>query len=155
MATPNAVRAKVWNQTDFEEGAATEALPPGTGCVLTETDTGKEVRSANADESTTRVVREQRNPPRGMGAVGESPLEMDYAVDDNVETLGFNSNDHARCRAAYETDADGNPIVPDPGEEMGWNGSGELTTTAAEPVARFREDLSGNFDFEMARVEFL
>lgn len=156
MATPNAVVAKLHNQASYEEGEADAALDPGQGCVLYEDANGdKFVRAAAADEQTQRVVREARNPPRGQGVEDASPLEQSYDAGEHAETIGFDDNDQARLRATFETDADGNPIVPDPGEEMGWDANGTLSTTAAEPVARFRKNLSDNFPFEMVVAEFL
>ena len=155
MATPNSVLAKAHNQMSFEEGIADEALEPGQGCVLYEDADGeKRVRAANADEKTTRVIREARNPPRGMGVEGASPLEQGYDAGETVETLGLDDNDQARIRLTYETDTDGNNI-PIEDAALGWGADGNLTTAAAEAVARGRVDISDEFDtFDMVVAEF-
>lgn len=150
---PNAVVAKLHNQASYEEGAgeAGEQLEPGTGCVLYEDANGdKYVRSADADEQTTRVVREARNPPRGLGVDGESPLSKAYAEGEHVETIGFNSNDQARVRVAADDGAA-------EGDEVGWNADGYMTdggTEEVEAVARVRE-LYDVDETPFATVEFL
>lgn len=156
MATPNAVVAKLHNQASYEEGEADEALEPGQGCVLYEdADGNKHVRAAAADEQTTRVVREPRNPPRGQGVEGESPLAQGYDAGETVETIGFNDHDQARCRVTLEDDGSGGTVAIEDAE-MGWDANGTLSTAATDPVARGRVDLSDEFtDFDMAVVEFL
>ena len=155
MATPNSVLAKAHNQMSFEEGIADEALEPGQGCVLYEDANGeKRVRAANADEKTTRVVREARNPPRGQGVQGASPLEQGYDAGETVETLGLDDNDQARIRYTFEQDADGNDI-PIEDAALGWGSDGNLTTAATEAVARGRVDISDEFGtFDMVVAEF-
>ena len=131
----NSVRAKVHNQTSFEEGEATEALEPGQGCVVYEDDGTKYVRPAEADEKTTRVVREPRNPPRFDSDV-ESPLGHTYEAGDNVETIGFLRFDEFRGQLA-DGEAD---------DEVGWNGDAELTATEVDtPIGNVREVLDDGF----------
>lgn len=155
MATPNSVLAKAHNQLSFEEGIADEALEPGQGCVLYENADGeKRVRAAAADEKTTRVVRERRNPPVGMGVDGASPLEQGYDAGENVETLGFDDNDQGRCRVTLEDDGAGGTVAIEDAA-LGWGADGNLTTAATEAVARGRVDLSDAFtDFDMVVAEF-
>ncbi|WP_126665244.1 hypothetical protein [Haloterrigena salifodinae] len=151
MATPNAVIAKLHNQASYEEGFADEALDPGTGCVIYEDENGeKRVRSANADEATSRVVREARNPPRGLGVEGESPLSQSYSTDEHVETVGFGDHDQARCQVSDATADDA----------VGWDADGALTSTGSDGtgdpgtiVGHVKEiiDVDGT---DMAIVEF-
>lgn len=159
MATPNAVVAKLHNQASYQEGDADAALNPGQGCVLYEDASGtKHVRAATADEQTSRVVREARNPPRGQGVEGESPLAQGYDSGENVETVGFNDHDQARVRLGANASAD--PV----GNLAAWDANGELTDEAGtvdgtnaptEFVGRIRKDLSAEFDnFDMVVVEF-
>jgi hypothetical protein len=149
MSNPNAVVAKLHNQASYEEGEAVSDLEPGQGCVLYEEDGEKYVRSAEADEQTTRVVREARNPPRGLGEPGESPLTQTYNGGEWVETIGFNSNDQARMHLADGGD----------GDDVGYNADGHLATIGGETggenaVARVREtyDVDGA---DFGTVEFL
>lgn len=154
MATPQSVVAKLHNQNSYEEGAAADGpLNPAVGCVVYETGGEKHVRAATADEKTKRVVREQRNPPRDVGAEGESPLEVGYNADDHVETVGFHSYDQARVRVAADGTT-GDPLAAE-GDAVGWNADGELTNAAAEPVGIVREVVDPTaFDFHVAIVEF-
>lgn len=155
----NSVVAKLWNQASFEEGTADEALMPGQGCVLYENAAGeKRVRAAGANELTTRMVREARNPPRGQGVAGESVLAQGYDAGETVETIGFNRHDQARGIHAAESTA----AV---GDVVGWRASGELSDTTGtgtavadvtDPVARVRKiltDVYGTTD--IAVVAFL
>ena len=131
----NSIRAKVHGQTSFEEGAADEELEPGQGCVVFEEDGQTYVRSAEADERTSRVVRERRNPPAFDSDV-ESPLGHGYDEGDNVETLGFKRFDQFRGILA-----DG-----EAGDEVGWNADGELTATEVDtPIGNVREVLDDGF----------
>lgn len=159
MATPNAVVAKLHNQASYEEGEADAALDPGQGCVLYEDANGdKFVRAAAADEQTTRVVREARNPPRGQGVEDESPLAQAYDAGEHVETIGFGDHDQARVRLGGNASAD--PVD----NLAAWDANGELTDEAGtvdgtnaptEFVGRIRKDLSAEFDtFDMVVVEF-
>lgn len=140
------VRAKVHNQTSFEEGAAGEELAPGQGCVIEEDEDGsKTVRAANADEQTTRVVREPRNPPRFDTEV-DHPLGHAYGEGDNVETIGFLPFDQFRG------------VLSDGGEgdEVGWNADGELTATeVGSAIGRVRkviDDVDDTVDYAVVEV---
>lgn len=157
MATPNSVLAKAHNQMSFEEGIADEALEPGQGCVLYEDANGeKRVRTANANEKTTRIVRERRNPPVGMGLDGDSPLAQGYDIGENVETISLDDNDQARCRVTYEvTDTTTGATAPVEDAPLNWGADGNLTTGGTEPVAYGRVDISSEFaNFDMVIAEF-
>lgn len=156
---PNTVVAKVHNQMSFEDGFADVALAPGMGCELVEVEgqTHKTVVPAAADSNTTRVVREPRNPPQGA-ELGEPVSALTDTIDagEFTETVGLVSHDEARCRITYEVvDSTTGETAPIEGEEMGWGSDGNLTTAAANPVARGIADLSDEFaDFDLALVEF-
>lgn len=133
---PNAVVAKLHNQASYEEGAADEDLMPGQGAVVYEDEDGeKHVRAAEADEQTQRVVREARNPARGLGEEDESPLSQGYDEGEHVETIGFGDHDQARLRIA---DGDGAGVD----SAVGWDDNGELTDGGEDDVdaiGRIRE----------------
>lgn len=149
MSNPNAIVAKLHNQASYEEGEATGDLSPGTGCVVYEEDGEKYVRAAEAGEKSSRVVREARNMPRGLGEHGESPLSQDIPDGEWAETVGFNRHDQARMRA------DGGVSG---GDEVGYDDDGHLTAgdeeTDVEPVARVRETYEVDGE-SFATVEFL
>jgi len=124
VGTPTSVIAQVINENSYEEGAADAALDVGSGCVRYYDNANDEwrVRAAGANSETTRVVREQRNPPQSISPLGENPLLDGYNSDDNVETVGFNSHEMVRARKSANASAD---IADD--TEIAWDQNGHAT----------------------------
>jgi hypothetical protein len=79
------------------------------------------VRQVGADSQSRRVAREQRNPPRNLGATGSSPLDDAYAAGDNLETVRFMPDDRARLRKSSNASADPTDA------EAAWDDSGFVT----------------------------
>ncbi|MDL0133514.1 hypothetical protein [Halobacterium salinarum] len=160
LSTENSVKAKVHNQPAFDEAEALEALSPGQGVVRG----AGGFEAAGADSTTTRVVREQRNPGGRGVEDNESPLKKGYAVGENVETIGFLRFDQARLLLDYaDVDGDGTADTYQEGAEVGWNANGHLEVisggTPTTPVAEIVEDdpielTAGDAPIH-ARVEFL
>jgi len=123
--TEASVIAELNNTASYREGHANEELLPGQGATLTENAAGEHVvHKAGANADTTRVVREQRNPPRSLGDVGDSPLDEPYAADDWPETVGFLPHDRARLRLSDYASAD--PA----GNDAAWDEDGNITDDA-------------------------
>lgn len=161
LSTTNSVKADCAVQPDFEEGEALEALEPGQGVVRGNGG----FTAAGTDSPTKRVVREQRNPGSRGIEDNESPLDKDYAIGDNVETLGLHSHDKARLLLAYsDNDNDGTDDSYQEGDELGWNTNGYLEhidaagSSVTEPVARIAEEdsftMSSGDDPRITLVEF-
>jgi hypothetical protein len=110
IASEQSVIAQTHNENSYLEGEADAALDPGVGGVAyKDADGNWHVRSANAEEDTKRVVREQRNPPRGGMTVddtGTSVLDESYNAGDNAEAIGFHRFDRARLRVSPDATAD-------------------------------------------------
>ena len=120
ITTPTSVVAEVNNNVSIREGGAEAELEPGTGCYVTEdADGNNEVHAAGAGSSSTRVVREQRNPPRGIS--GDNPLDKAYNAGDHTETVGFADNDKARLRLSENASAEPG------GNEAAWDENGHIT----------------------------
>lgn len=159
LSTENSVKAKTHNQPAFEEGEALEALEPGQGVVRGNGG----LEAAGTDSKTKQVVREQRNPgSRGVEDFGTSPFDYDYAVGDNVETLGFQSHDEARLLVAYgDVDGDASDDTYTQGTDLGWNANGYLESVNGGPteaVAYIEQEdsvtMSSGDDPTIVRVKF-
>lgn len=153
------VLAQVHNENSLLGGEADSALKPGTGCVMyKDADGNWHVRQAGADEDTKRVVREQRNPPRGGMTVGDTGTSvLDYAYDEgnNTETVGFNRWDRARLRLSPNASADPTDV------EVGWDANGLITddidgagTSPSNPVGRGIELIERTDGDNLLVVEF-
>ncbi|WP_089650097.1 hypothetical protein [Halobacterium hubeiense] len=153
------VLAQVHNENSYLGGEADSALEVGTGCVAyKDADGNWHVRQATADEDTKRVVREQRNPPRGGMTVddtGTSALDYAYNAGDNTETVGFNRWDRARLRLSPNATADPTDVP------VGWDVNGLITddidgagTDPANPVGRGIEVIERTDEDNLLIVEF-
>lgn len=165
IGTPTSVLAEVLNENSYEEGIADEALDPGQGCVRYYNNTDEEynVRAAGADEDTARVVREQRNPPRALGSIGDSPLGDSYNSDDTVETIGLNRYDKVRVRKgtnASENISDDSLVAWDE-DGNATDEDGDVDGEATSPTVfwgRFVEEITvsdDDGDIDMLVVEVL
>lgn len=131
--TPTSVIAKALNEQDKQEGTADEELEPGVGAVTYQDEGGDwHVRAAEANEQTTRVVREARDPPmNGIGTVGDSPLDETYDAGIHTFTVGGLRYDRFRVRLSEHASAD-------PADELvGWDVNGyatDDTIDGADPV---------------------
>lgn len=159
IAEHQSVLAQVHNENSYLEGEADSDLDPGTGAVAYKDDDGNwHIRQADEDEDTKRVVREQRNPPRGgmtVSDTGESALEEPYNEGDNTETIGFHRYDRARLRVS--PNASGDPTD----EEVGWDEDGFVTddidgggTDPENPVGRGIELIERTDEDDLLVVEF-
>jgi hypothetical protein len=150
IATEQSVIAQTNEAQSYEEGDAAAAMSPGHGCFITEdADGNKTVNLAGKDENTARVVREQRNPPRSLGTVGDSPLDDAYATGDNTETVLFRRGDRARLRISGDAGTD---VLAD--DEVGWGSDGGVTDdTVGVAIGRVRRVISRTGD-DLAVVEF-
>ncbi|QLG63090.1 hypothetical protein [Halorarum salinum] len=132
--SPTSTVAQLHNENSYQEGEADAALDPATGAVAYKDANGDwHVRQATEGEDTKRVVREQRNPPRTSGSVGDgtAPIDDPYAAGDNVETVGFHRYDRARLRVGVNASADPTDA------EVGWDTDGGITDQdagAADPA---------------------
>jgi hypothetical protein len=153
------VIAQVHNENSYLEGEADAALDVATGAVAyKDADGNWHVRQATADEDTKRVVREQRNPPRGGMTVddtGTSALEESYAAGDNTETIGFHRYDRGRLRLSPNASADPTDAP------VGWDADGLITddidgagTDPSNPVARGIEVITRTDADDLLVVEF-
>jgi len=155
------VLAQTHNENSYIEGEADAALDPGTGVeVYKDADGDWHVRQAGADAKTKRVVREQRNPPRGgmtVSDTGTSALEQSYAAGDNTETVGFLRYDRARLRKSPNCSADPTDA------EAAWDQNGSLvdaggtvdgTNAPTEFVGRIVEEIERSGEDNLLVVEF-
>ncbi|ELZ35368.1 hypothetical protein [Halorubrum tebenquichense] len=153
------VLAQTHNENSYLEGAADSGLDPGTGAVAyKDADGNWQIRQATADEDTKRVVREQRNTPRGGMTVtdtGESALDQSYNAGDNAETVGFHRYDRARLRVSPNATADPTDA------EVGWDANGLITddidgagTDPTSPVGRGIELIERTDADDLLVVEF-
>ncbi|WP_058365411.1 hypothetical protein [Haloparvum sedimenti] len=161
IAEHQSVIAQVHNENSFLEGEADAALDPGTGAVAyKDADGNWHVRQAGADENTKRVVREQRNPPRGGMTVtdtGTSALDQGYNAGDNTETIGFLRYDRARLRKSSNCSADPTDA------EAAWDQNGHIvdaggtvdgTNSPTEFVGRIVEEITRSNEDNLLIVEF-
>lgn len=128
----NSIVAQLNNQADYEQADAAEALDPGQGV---EVDANGDFAAAAADSKTTRVVREQRNPPRNASGT-TSPLNASYSAGDHCEAVGFQRYDQARVLVENNGTAS---VTITEGDKLGWNASGYLDTSHSETVAVARD----------------
>jgi hypothetical protein len=124
IGTPTSILAEAINEQSHEGGTADAALDPGSGCVryYDNADDEWRVRAAEANEETRRVVREQRNPPRSLSPLGESPLLDGYDADDYAETIGFNPHEKVRVRKSANASGD---VADD--AQIAWDENGHAT----------------------------
>lgn len=159
IANEQSVIAQTHNENSYLEGEADSALDVGTGAVAyKDADGNWHVRQAAADEDTKRVVREQRNPPRGgmtVSDTGTSALEESYNAGDNTETVGFNRYDRARLRLSSNATADPTDA------EVGWDADGLITddidgagTDPSNPIGRGIELIERTDEDDLLVVEF-
>lgn len=159
ISEQQSVLAQVHNENSYEEGEADSALDPGTGCVLYKDADGNEhIRQAGANEDTKRVVREQRNPPRGgmtVTSTGTSVLDLGYDAGDHTETIGFLRYDRARLRVSPNATADPTDT------EVGWDANGLITddvdgagTAPTTPIGRGIELIERTGEDDLLVVEF-
>jgi len=133
IASNQSVVANVETDYSTVDGDADETIEPGQGVVWYEDANGdRQVKLVGADHESKRVAREQRNPPRSLGSVGDSPLDDSYSSGDNCETVGFRRHDRARLRH------DGNISTPGNFEdaEVGWDANGYITDSPTTPIGR-------------------
>lgn len=159
IAAHQSVIAQVHNENSYLEGEADSALDPGTGAVAyKDADGNWHIRQATADEETKRIVREQRNPPRGGMTVtdtGDSALDQGYNAGDNVETVGFHRHDRARLRLSPNATADPTDV------KVGWDANGLISddidgagATPDNPVGRGIELIERTNEDNLLIVEF-
>lgn len=158
IAQNQSVLAQANGAQSLVEGDADSAISPGTGVEWYRNADGDiQIRQVGADSKTKRVAREQRNPPRSLGAVGTSPLDDDYAAGDNCETLGFRRHDRARLRKSANASADPTDA------EAAWDDSGQITddggtvdgtNAPTEFVGRIIEEISRTGEDNLLVVEF-
>ncbi|EMA69313.1 hypothetical protein C461_03093 [Halorubrum aidingense JCM 13560] len=159
IAAHQSILAQVHNENSYLEGEADSALDPGTGAVAyKDADGNWHIRQATADEDTKRIVREQRNPPRGGMTVtdtGDSPIDDGYNAGDNVETVGFHRYDRARLRVSPNATADPTDTP------VGFDADGLITddidgagATPAAPVGRGIELIERATEDDLLVVEF-
>lgn len=133
IADNQSVVAQVNGNESYVEGDADATIEPGQGVVWYENANGeKQVKLVGADADCKRVAREQRNPPRSLGSVGDSVLDESYASGDNLETVGFRRFDRARLRH------DGDIGTPANFEdaEVGWDANGYITDSPTTAIGR-------------------
>jgi len=151
IAQNQSVIANVEGNESLIDGAADEAIEPGQGVVWYRDANGDvQVKLVGADADTKRIAREQRNPPRSLGDVGDSPLDDAYAADDNCETVGFRRYDRARLRH------DGNIGTPGNFEdaEVGWDANGYITDSPTVAIGRGIEVIDRASGDDFVIVEF-
>jgi hypothetical protein len=159
IAEYQSVLAQVHNENSYLEGEADSGLDPGTGAVAyKDADGNWHIRQATADEDTKRVVREQRNPPRGGMTVtdtGTSALEQSYNTGDNTETIGFHRYDRARLRVSPNASTDPTDA------EVGWDANGLISddidgagAVPDNPVGRGIELIERATEDDLLVVEF-
>lgn len=159
IAEHQSILAQVHNENSYLEGEADSALDPGTGAVAYKDDDGNwHIRQATADEDTKRIVREQRNPPRGgmtVSDTGDSALDEGYNAGDNVETVGFHRYDRARLRVSPNATADPTDTP------VGFDADGLITddvdgadTDPTTPVGRGVELIERTDEDDLLVVEF-
>lgn len=159
IAEHQSVIAQVHNENSYLEGEADSALNPGTGAVpYKDADGNWHIRQATADEDTKRVVREQRNPPRGGMTVtdtGNAAIDEGYNAGDHTETVGFNRYDRARLRLSPNANADPTDA------EVGWDANGLITddidgagTPPDNPIGRGVELIERTNEDNLLIVEF-
>jgi hypothetical protein len=151
IAQNQSVIANVEGNESYVEGDADGSMSPGMGCVWYEDANGdRQVKLVGADAQCARVVREQRNPPRSLGSVGDSVLDEAYNSGDNVETVGFRRHDRARLRH------DGNIGTPSNFEdaEVGWDSNGYITSSPTTAIGRGIEVIDRASGDDFVIVEF-
>jgi len=151
IAQNQSVIAQVNGNESYVEGDADGAIEPGQGVVWYEDANGDtQVKLVGADHESKRVAREQRNPPRSLGATGDSVLDDAYASGDNCETVGFRRHDRARLRH------DGNIGTPGNFEdaEVGWDANGYITSSPTVAIGRGIRVIDRSSGDDFVVVEF-
>jgi hypothetical protein len=158
IAQNQSVIAQVNGNESYIDGTSDGDVLPGTGVEWYRNDDGeKRVRQVGADSKTKRVAREQRNPPRSLGQVGDSPLDDPYASGDGLETVGFRRFDRARLRKSPNASADPTDA------EAAWDQNGKITDAGGtvdgtnaptEFVGRVVEEITRTGEDNLLVVEF-
>lgn len=158
IADNQSVVAQVNGSESYVDGDADGAIDPGTGTEWYRDSNGDiQIRQVGENSKSKRVAREQRNPSRSLGSVGDSPLDDSYAAGDNLETVGFRRHDRARVRkssnaSADPTDADG--AWDTDGKMTDAGGTTDGTNAPTEFVCRIIEEISRSGEDNLLVVEF-